>query len=64
MHVISTIIEYQGWPIKIENGRVYGRSFGTTLYNKSIHWGWMEIKPCHMTREFKEFLNQTNLIAL
>lgn len=38
MNVISTTIEYKGTPVKIENGKIFLPSFGTTIYNHSMHW--------------------------
>ena len=44
MNVISTTIEYKGTPIKVQNGKVFARAFGTTINNHSMHWSWQEIK--------------------
>lgn len=45
MSVISTTIEYEGQPIKIENGKAFGMAFGTTITNHNMHWSWTEITP-------------------
>ena len=44
MNIISTTVEYKGMPVKVEDGKVFLRAFGTTIYNHSMHWSWMEIK--------------------
>lgn len=62
MNVISTTVEYKGTPIKVQNGKVFARAFGTTINNHSMHWSWQEIKQEAMKREFKDFLKQNNLI--
>ena len=62
MNVISTTINYKGTPIKVENGRVFARAFGTTINNHSMHWTWQEIKQEAMKRDFKDYLKENNLI--
>tara|TARA_R110001632_G_scaffold197269_1_gene319430 strand:- start:328 stop:516 length:189 start_codon:yes stop_codon:yes gene_type:complete len=62
MNVISTTINYKGTPIKIENGKVFARAFGTTINNHSMHWTWQEIKQEAMKRDFKNHLKENNLI--
>lgn len=62
MNVISTTVEYKGTPIKVQNGKVFARAFGTIINNHSMHWSWQEIKQEAMKREFKDFLKQNNLI--
>jgi hypothetical protein len=62
MNVISTTIEYKGWPIKIEDGKIFLRSFGTTIYNHLMHWDWMEVKPENLTKELKNYLKENKLI--
>ena len=44
MNVISTTLEYKGWPVKIENGKIFLRAFGTTINNHSMHYSWVEVK--------------------
>lgn len=62
MNVISTTINYKGTPIKVENGKVFARAFGTTINNHSMHWTWQEIKQETMKRDFKNHLKENNLI--
>ena len=62
MNVISTTINYKGTPIKVENGKVFARAFGTTINNHSMHWNWQEIKQEAMKRDFKNHLKENNLI--
>lgn len=62
MNVISTTINYKGTPIKVENGKVFARAFGTTINNHSMHWTWQEIKQEAMKRDFKNYLKENNLI--
>jgi hypothetical protein len=62
MNVISTTINYKGTPIKVENGKVFARAFGTTINNHSMHWTWQEIKQKAMKRDFKNHLKENNLI--
>lgn len=62
MNVISTTINYKGTPIKIENGKVFVRAFGTTINNHSMHWSWQEINQEVMKTDFKDYLKENNLI--
>tara|TARA_R110000751_G_scaffold278492_1_gene380820 strand:+ start:67 stop:255 length:189 start_codon:yes stop_codon:yes gene_type:complete len=62
MNVISTTINYKGTPIRVENGKVFARAFGTTINNHSMHWTWQEIKQEAMKRDFKNHLKENNLI--
>lgn len=63
MNVISTIIEYKGYPFKIIDGKVFARSFGTTIYNQNnVHWSWQEILRDNLKQEFKDFLEDNKLI--
>ncbi len=62
MNVISTTINYKGTPIKVENGKVFARAFGTTINNHSMHWTWQEIKQEAMKRDFKNYLRENSLI--
>lgn len=62
MKVLSTTFEYKGAIIKVENGKVYTRIFGTTYYNQSMHWGWCEIPISELKEELVEYLKINNLI--
>ena len=63
MNIISTTVEYKGTPVKIENGRVFLRSFGTTIHKQNIpHWSWTKIEEDNMKEEFKQFLKDNNLL--
>lgn len=61
-NIISITVEYKGWPVKIENGKIFLRSFGTTYYNHSMHWDWMEVKTEDLKKELKEYLKERKLI--
>ena len=60
--IISMTVEYKGWPVKIENGKIFLRSFGTTYYDHSMHWDWMEIKEEDLHKELKTYLKERELI--
>jgi len=60
MNTISTTIEYNGAVIKVENNKVYTRAFGTTIYNHSMHWSWIEITD-KMTKSLRDYLKENNL---
>ena len=63
MNVISTTINYKGSSIKVEDGKVFARAFGTTIYRQNTpHWSWQEIKTGNMKTEFKDYLEKNNLI--
>lgn len=62
MNVISTTIEYKGSPIKIEYGKIYLRAFGTTIYNHSMHWSWMEVKKEDLKDELRKLLKEKGYI--
>lgn len=62
MNVISTTIDYNGVPVKIENGKVFLRGFGTTIHNHSMHWSWIEVEFDKLKPELKELLKEKNLI--
>ena len=62
MGVISTKINYKGNIIKIENGKVFARAFGTTINNHSMHWSWQEVKRVNMKKDFKRYLKENNYI--
>lgn len=60
--IISITVQYKGWPIKIEGDKIFLRAFGTTIYDHSMHWNWMEVKYEDLTKELKLFLKENNLI--
>jgi predicted heme/steroid binding protein len=60
--IISMTIQYKGWPIKIENGKIYLRAFGTTIYDHSMHWSWMEVKVEDLKDEMRNYLKGRKLI--
>ena len=62
MNVISTTIEYKGIPVKVENGKIFLRAFGTTIYNKSMHWSWIEVKASDLKPELRSLLKEKRLI--
>ena len=62
MNVISTTVEYKGMPVKVENGKIFLRAFGTTIYNHSMHWSWMEVKANDLKPELKDLLKEKGLI--
>jgi hypothetical protein len=62
MNVISTTVEYKGMPVKVENGKIFLKSFGTTIYNYSMHWSWMEVKTSDLKAELRQLLKEKELI--
>lgn len=62
MKTISTTIEYKGMPVKIENGKIFLRAFGTTIYNHSTHWSWMQVNVKDLNSELRELLKEKELI--
>lgn len=63
MNVISTTVEYKGNAVKIENGRVFVRAFGTTIYRQNTpHWTWQEVPKDKMKDDFRRFLIENKLI--
>lgn len=62
MNVISTTVEYKGMPVKVENGKIFLRAFGTTIYNHSMHWSWMEVKASDLKSELRELLKERGLL--
>lgn len=58
MKTISTTLDYKGTPIKIENGKVFLRAFGTTINNHSMHWSWIEVKENNLKPEVKKLLEE------
>ena len=62
MKIISTTINYNGYPIKIEGGKIYFPSFGTTIYNHSIHWSYVEVKQSDLKDDFINSLKEKGFI--
>jgi len=62
MKVISTTVEYKGNPVKVEDGKVYLRQFGTTIYNKSMHYSWVEVPKEKLNSELVKLLQSQSLI--
>ena len=62
MQTISTTIEYNGVTVKIENGKVFLRAFGTTAINQSMHWSWLEVPIDKLKRELRDTLKEKGLI--
>ena len=60
MNVISTTVEYKGMPVKVENGKIFLRAFGTTIYNHSMHWSW--ISKSDLKAELRQLLKEKGLI--
>ena len=60
--VISIIVQYKGLPVKIENGKVFLRAFGTTIYDHSMHWSWAEVKIDDLNEDLKNYLKERDLI--
>jgi hypothetical protein len=61
MNVISTTVEYKGMPVKVENGKIFLRAFGTTIYNHSMHWSWMEVKASDLKAETKTTIKRKRI---
>jgi len=62
MNIISTTVEYKGCPVKVENGKIFLRAFGTTIYNHSMHWSWIEAKESDLKPELRNILKEKGLI--
>ncbi len=62
MNTISTTVEYNGIFVKVEGGKVFLRAFGTTIYNHSMHWSWMEVKESDLKPELRKLLKEKGLI--
>lgn len=62
MNIISTTVEHNGVPLKIESGKIYARAFGTTIHNQSMHWSWIEIKKEDLKPEVLKMLKEKNLV--
>ena len=62
MKIISISLEYKGLPVKVENGKIFLRAFGTTIYNHSMHWSWMEVKASDLKDDLRNELKGKGLI--
>jgi len=62
MNTISTTLEHKGMPIKIEGGKIFLRSFGTTIYNHSMHWSWTEVKVSDLKPDIVKMLKEKGAI--
>ena len=62
MNTISTTLEFNGTVIKVENGHVFARAFGTTIYNHSPHWSWLEVEKDNLKHNLKRELKERGLI--
>ncbi len=62
MNVISTTVEHKEMTVKIENGKIFLRAFGTTIYNHSMHWSWMEVKTSDLKSELRSLLKENKLL--
>lgn len=48
--------------VKIENGKIFLRQFGTTIYNRNMHWSWIEISKEKCNKDFLNHLKEHKLI--
>lgn len=62
MKVIETTIDFEGYPIKVRNGKVFLPSFGTTITNHSMHWSYSEVPIEKISNKLKKLLKENNLI--
>lgn len=62
MNVISTTIDFNGVPVKVEGGNVFLRCFGTTINNHSMHWSWTRVEIGNLSPKLKQLLKENNLI--
>ena len=62
MKTISTTVEYKGGLVKVENGKVYGKAFGTTFYNQKMHESWVEIKLDDLHKDLLNELKTRGLL--
>lgn len=62
MKVIETTIDFEGYPIKIRNEKVFLPSFGTTITNHSMHWSYIEVPNEKLSDKLKKLLKENNLI--
>ena len=61
-NIISVTIEYAGGPVKIENGKIFLRQFGTTIYNKNMHYSWVEVPKEKLSKDLLKHLKENHLI--
>ena len=62
MNIISTKLEYKGVPVKVENGKVFLRAFGTTIHNHSMHWSWVEVKEMDLKSDLRKLLKEMDFL--
>ena len=62
MKVVSTTIEYEGYQIKVSNGKVFLPQFGTTINNHALHWSYMEVPIEKLKPELRTLLQRDGLI--
>lgn len=62
MKTISTTVEYNGVSVKIENGKVFLRAFGTTAYNQTMHWSWLGVPIDKLKKELRDLLQERGLV--
>lgn len=44
MKITSIVFNHGVSSIKLENGKVFLRAFGTTMNNQKMHYSWQEVK--------------------
>ena len=57
------IIEYEGYQVKIYDGRVFFPQFGTTIHNHSMHWSYTEVPVEKLKPDLREYLQDNNFIS-
>ncbi|MCK5013654.1 MAG: hypothetical protein KAS66_07530 [Candidatus Omnitrophica bacterium] len=62
MKVVSTTIEYEGYQIKVSNGKVFLPQFGTTICNHNPHWSYIEVPIEKLKPELRTRLQKDGLI--
>ena len=62
MNTLSTTLEINGSILKVENGRIFARAFGSTIRNHSMHWSWIEIEKDNLKPDVKSQLKERGLI--
>lgn len=62
MKTISTTIEYKGAYVKVEGGKVYLPAFGTTAFNQSMHWSWVQVPIDKIKKELRDLLEERGLL--
>ena len=53
METIEQTVKYKGGYFKIIGERVLTRAFGTTIYNHSMHWNWIDISDSELAKTIK-----------